>query len=231
MSESFRDNYRVTYVVDLVFCIDTTGSMEHIIDIVKQNAINLYTDIQKSMAEKNKKIDTMRVRLISFKDYLADGMDAIATSEFFTLPSEANDLKNCVSVFDASGGGDDPEDGLEALAFAMRSSWNNDGIKKRHVIVVWSDAPTHQIGYGRTATNYPENMPESFQALSLWWGDPQNPGLMDQRAKRLLMFVPNAPEWSRITKEWDNVIHVPQVSKGLNDLDYQEVISAISNSI
>ncbi len=41
------------------------------------------------------------------------------------------------------------EDGLEALGYAMKSDWNNDGMKKRHVIVLWTDANTHPIGYGK----------------------------------------------------------------------------------
>ena len=73
------------------------------------------------------------------------------TTRFFNLPEEADLLKNLIGQITAMGGGDDPEDGLEALAFAMRSDWDKEGMKKRHVIVVWSDAATHPLGYGREA--------------------------------------------------------------------------------
>ena len=36
-------NYKVTYGVDLVFCIDVTMSMAHILDTVKQNALRFYS--------------------------------------------------------------------------------------------------------------------------------------------------------------------------------------------
>ena len=39
------EGYKLTYHVDMVFCIDATGSMRHVLDLVKQNALNLYRDI------------------------------------------------------------------------------------------------------------------------------------------------------------------------------------------
>ena len=33
-------NYQITYNVDMVFCIDCTGSMGNIIEMVKKNALN-----------------------------------------------------------------------------------------------------------------------------------------------------------------------------------------------
>ena len=37
--------YKLTFGIDLVFCIDATGSMDHILDTVKNNALNLYKEI------------------------------------------------------------------------------------------------------------------------------------------------------------------------------------------
>ena len=71
-------NYRnLTYNVDMVFCIDCTGSMENIIDIVKRNALNFYHDVTSVMEKKNKHITQLRVRVVAFRDYLADGADAM----------------------------------------------------------------------------------------------------------------------------------------------------------
>ena len=33
-------NYKLTYNVDIVFCIDATGSMDNVINIVKENALH-----------------------------------------------------------------------------------------------------------------------------------------------------------------------------------------------
>ena len=112
--------YKLTYHVDMVFCIDATGSMRHVLDLVKQNAMNLYRDIAAEMEKKHKVIDRMRVRVIAFRDYVADGEDAMLSSEFFNLPEEAQVFHDCVDGIQAKGGGDIPEDGLEALAYAIR---------------------------------------------------------------------------------------------------------------
>ena len=56
------------YNVDMVFCIDATGSMNHVIDTVKNNALNFYRDVVDSMELKQKSINTTRVRVVIFLD-------------------------------------------------------------------------------------------------------------------------------------------------------------------
>ena len=80
------DSYKLTYHVDMVFCIDATGSMRHVIEFVKKNALNLYHDIVAEMASKHKLVNKMRVRVIAFRDYVADGEEAMLSSDFFELP-------------------------------------------------------------------------------------------------------------------------------------------------
>lgn len=226
-------NYQLTYNVDITLVIDVTGSMSPIINTVKNNALNLYSDIVRKMEEKNKHIENLRIRVISFRDYAADGEAAMDGSDFFLLPAQKDDLFDCIHSLTAAGGGDEPENGLEALAYAIRSDWNKEGIKKRHIIVVWSDASTHPLGNGNHAPNYPAGMPKTFQDLTLWWGDLASQGeYMDQRSKRLLLFTPNAAGWDRIINEWDNIVHVPSASgTGLRDVDYDTILSSVANSI
>ena len=225
-------NYKITYNVDMVFCIDATGSMDGIINMVKKNALNLYSDVMSHMAKKNKHIDQLRVRIVAFRDYLADGDDAMLVTDFFSLPQQAEDFENCVKSIEAFGGGDDPEDGLEALAYAIKSKWNTEGMKKRQVIVVWSDAATHELGFGRSEASYPANMARDFTELTSWWGDKQNSGFINQNAKRLLLFTPNDNYWSTISDTWDNVIHFPSIAgEGLGEFDYSQIIDTISNTI
>lgn len=103
--------------------IDVTGSMGHIINMVKKNALNLYEDVYNNMKAKQKVISKMRIRVIAFRDYLADGADAMLVSNFFDMPEQSEQLKQCVELLKAEGGGDVPEDGLEALAYAIKSKW------------------------------------------------------------------------------------------------------------
>jgi len=225
-------NYKITYNVDMVFCIDATGSMDKVINMVKNNALNFYEDVMNAMAKKSKTIDKLRVRVIAFRDYIADGDEAMMVTDFFELPSQAGDFEKCVRSIEADGGGDDPEDGLEALGYAIKSKWDTEGMKKRQVIVLWTDATTHELGFGSSAPNYPSKMAKTFDELTSWWGDRQNKGFIDQNAKRLLLFAPDGQHWNTISDIWDNVIHVPSAAgKGLREIDYTQVIDSISNTI
>ena len=227
-------NYKtlMAYEVDLVFCIDATGSMDPILDTVKRNALNFYQDFKNAMDGKGKKVSQLRIRVVAFRDYFYDKDKAMMVTNFFNLPEMANDFEKCVKSIIADGGGDDPEDGLEALAYAMKSDWSKGATKKRHVIVVWSDDGTHDLGFGSSVSNYPKGMPKDFNELTEWWGSRKQPGLMDESAKRLLIFAPNKQGWSTIRENWNNVIHVEtEAGTGLQGCEYSEILEVICNSI
>jgi hypothetical protein len=153
-------------------------------------------------------------------------------TNFFELPAQAEDFRACVHSIEADGGGDDPEDGLEALAYAMKSDWDMSAQKHRHVIVVWSDDAAHELGHGKMMANYPKNMAKDFDELTEWWGSRSVPGIMNEKAKRLLLFTPNVPYWSNIRNNWNNVVmYESEAGSGLEDCDYSQILNAISNSI
>lgn len=230
MGSNYRN--RMTYEVDLVFCIDSTMSMDPILDTVKKNALNFYQDFHNVMSEKDKKVSQLRIRVVAFRDYYYDHERAMMVTNFFKLPSMSEDFEACVKSIIPDGGGDDPEDGLEALAYAMKSDWGMGSAKKRHVIVVWSDEGTHELGFGKKVSNYPKGMPKDFNELTEWWGSKGNPGLMDENAKRLLIFAPDKDGWRMIRENWNNVIHVEtEAGTGLQDCEYSEILDVICNSI
>lgn len=228
----------MVYAVDMVFCIDATGSMEDmsghqtkVINMVKKNAVNFYRDLSEAMTEKRKVVSQLRVRIVAFRDYLADAEKAMLVTDFFLLPQQTKEFEACINSITAEGGGDIPEDGLEALAYAIKSKWANDTAKKRHVIVVWTDAPAHSLGHGSASKFYPKGMPKDMSELNDWWDD------MNENAKRLIMFAPEAdrPEedyWGYISRNWDNVIHYPSAAgNGLAEKSYGEILDAIANSV
>ena len=220
------------YNVDIVFCIDVTGSMEKLIKLVQKNVSHFYKDVQSAAKRANKHIDVFRVRLIAFRDYLADNDDAMYSSEFFTLPDDNVKFQKCVNSLVALGGDDDQEDGLEALAFAIRSKWNNSSKKKRHLIVLWTDDDAHDLGFGKESPAYPVGMAVNIRDLTAWWGDYDAPGFMDQDAKRLILFAPAKPHWLQISKGWNKVLHVEsQAGQGLSEFDYEQVIDAILRTV
>lgn len=220
------------YNIDICLCIDKTGSMAPIIDTVKHNALNLYQDVRNQLEEKGKHVDQFRIRVVWFGDYLADKKPMLM-SRFLSLPEDEKIFEEFVKGVQPDGGGDNPEDGLEALAYAIRSDWCKTGWKKRHIVAVFTDAPPHDLGYGRAASTYPKaGMPEDFGKLSEMWGDEDNSGEMDFRAKRLLLFAPKTSYWDLIGTSWENtVIRPAEADNGLEDVSYQAILNVIVNSV
>lgn len=220
------------YDVDICLLIDKTGSMYPIIDTVKANALRLYGDIVRDLEERKKCITNLRIRVMTFGDYMEDGADAFYGCDFLQMPEQAALLEQCVNSIRAEGGGDIPEDGLEALAFGIRSEWCKGNNRKRHIICLFTDAPPHDLGHGRSVPGYPADAPTSLAELRSMWGTDGYPGEMDQYAKRLLLFAPDCEAWAQIAREWNQVVLRPVVSdKGLGDVSYQEMLDKISNSI
>lgn len=225
-------NYNDTYNVDIVMCIDSTGSMGSLLDMVKQNAINFYNDFTSELAKKDKQVNELRVKVISFRDYIADGENAMLRTDFFSLPQQAAEFEQVVRGIMPEGGGDEPEDSLEALAYAIKSKWTGGGTKRRHVIVLWTDASAHELGFGKKAPNYPQKMAKDFSELTEWWGFGQYAGVMERNAKRLLIYAPPVEPWNTIAQSWDNTLFYPsKAGSGLEDKTYQEILNTICSSV
>jgi hypothetical protein len=220
----------LTYAVDIVFCIDVTGSMTPIIDQVKANALRFYDDVQSNLTAKGKNVDQLRVRVIGFRDFAADGAAALEESPFFSLPDERADFSAFVNGLVAEGGGDAPESGLEAVALAIDSPWTTTGDRRRQVIVVWTDQPAQPLDPSVLPPDIASRVPFDFSALTDAWEDEQ--GRMGSSSKRLILFAPDGPGWSDISGVWENVVHHPsQAGGGLSEVDYGTIIDSIGNSV
>jgi len=220
----------LSYAVDIVFCIDVTGSMTPIIDAVKANALGFYDDVQANLIAKGKNVEQLRVRVIAFRDFLADGVAALEESAFFTLPAERAGFSEFVNGLIAQGGGDAPESGLEAVSLAINSPWTSTGDRRRQVIVVWTDQPAQPLDPSVVPADLSSRVPADFSALTDLWEDEQ--GLMGSSSKRLILFAPDGPGWSDISSVWENVVHHPsQAGGGLSEVDYGTIIDSIGNSV
>jgi len=158
-------------------------------------------------------------------------------SRFFELPRDNEDLARTIRGIKVFGGGDEPEDGLEALAYAMESEWNTDGVrnggmKNRQIIVMWTDASAHELGFGAKSPYYPKNMPKNFMDLTDMWYNEQME-CMSFQSKRLLLYAPeHTSGWDEIAREWDNVIYYPSnAGEGLQETSYDLIIAQIANSV
>jgi len=156
----------VKYAVDLVMCIDGTGSMHPIIDQVKSEGLTFYSKLEVKMEEKKKKVDQIRVKVIVFRDYYADEPDkAMVCSDFCDLRSQSSNYTNFVSDIEADGGGDEPENGLEALALAINSNWETG--QQRQVIVIYTDASAYSLDKGPKPSHYPNNIAKTLADRSM----------------------------------------------------------------
>ena len=220
----------LSYAVDIVFCIDVTGSMSPIIDAVKANALRFYDDVQTNLTAKGKNVDELRVRVVAFRDFAADGEAALQESDFFRLPAEQGGFSNFVNGLFAEGGGDAPESGLEAVALAINSPWTTRGDRRRQVVVVWTDQPAHPLDPAILPPELRDRVPADFSALTDLWED--NQGRLGASSKRLILFAPDGPGWSDISGVWENVVHNPsQAGGGLSDVDYGTIVDSIGNSV
>ena len=219
------------YTVDIVMCIDSTGSMGGIMNTVKASALKFYPDLKKALEEKDKQVETLRVKVISFRDFYADGSNAVVESSFFELPEQQGSFQDFVNNLRPEGGGDEPESGLEAMALAIRSPWNPSGDKKRQIIVMYTDAPAHALDkVSAKPSNYPEAIPKNMNELMDWWAGQEAP--ISLSAQRLIIYAPDCEPWSDISNAWENTIHYPsQAGMGLKEIDYDTILAAIVRSV
>jgi hypothetical protein len=230
----------LTYAVDIVFVIDATASMRGVLDWVKNRSVSFNQDLRSMHRAVGKLFDRLRVRVIVYRDFLADAAgEALMSTEFLTLqynrsvtlPDEIERFDAFMQAIEATGGGPgDRESGLEALAAAIRSPWVIGATKRRQIIVVWTDGGTHDLDGGVwKPPGYPADMPRSFDELTDMWDGDQ---YMDRNAKRLILFAPDIYAWTDIANNWENTLHyVARAGEGLRDNDYRMILDAIANSV
>ncbi|MGI5199728.1 vWA domain-containing protein [Streptomyces sp. CA-288835] len=231
--EQYQGNLQ--YAVDIVLCVDATGSMFPVLDNVKSSALQFHDRLNDVMAKKGKAISQLRLKVIAFRDFGDDASNAIQQTEFLHLPSQARDFEDFVRGIDATGGGDIPESGLEALALAINSPWETGLDRRRHVIVMFTDAPAHPLGtIGTSAPTYPAGIPRGIDELFEQWGYARSQtAVMEQSAKRLVLFAPDESPWSDpIAEEWDLTLHfASKAGQGLEEFEMDEIIETIANSL
>jgi hypothetical protein len=223
------------YAVDIVLCIDTTGSMGPTLDNVKHSALSFPTRLAEEMAGKGRGISSLRLKVVAFRDFGADAVDAIMETRFLSVPADLDEFARTVRDLRPSGGGDEPESGLEALALAMAAPWEKGLDRRRHVIVLFTDASAHPLGDPRqtAAATYPRSVPSSLDELFGQWGHSRSSGaLMDNSAKRLLIFAPEVYPWNDIADDWNNTLFFPSAAgDGLEEWEMDEIIATIANSL
>jgi hypothetical protein len=224
------------YAVDIVMCIDVTLSMTPVLANVARSALEFPARLAEEMTKKGRSISSLRLKVIAFRDFGDEPKDALMVSPFFRAPDQLRQFQQTVRGLRADGGGDEPESGLEALAMALASDWETGLDRRRHVIVMFTDASAHQLGDPgqMRAHTYPRSIPQSLDDLFDQWGygtaEPNT--LMENSAKRLLMFTPDVYPWNEIASDWNNSLMFPsEAGEGLEEWEMDQIIATIANSL
>lgn len=204
------------FQADVIMCIDCTQSMDNIINTIKMNAINFYPDLKKRCVSHGKEILSMRIKVIAFRDF--GDLKPFETSIFFDMPEQESQFRSYVTNLHPYGGGDDPERGYDALGMAIESEWNMTE-NAHQVIILWTDNASHPL--------QPTSKYKSVEEMSTAWKSK-----MGKNGKRLIIFAPNHPTWTFLEQNWDKTIrHDVNFGKGLTDIDYEEMLKTLSESI
>lgn len=119
--------------VEVVFALDTTGSMSGLIDGAKRKIWS----IAQFIAQGDPKPD-VRIGLVAYRDI----GDAYVT-RFYDLSDDLDGVFEHLSSFQAEGGGDTPEHVSKALYDAVyKTSWTMDQSALKQIYLV-GDAPPH----------------------------------------------------------------------------------------
>ncbi len=217
--------------IDIVFCIDGTGSMAPCIESVKSNARKFYLNFAAAMTDLGSEIDSMRVKIIVFRDYHDDGDESMVESSFFELPADNAEFEKYLSDISANGGGDDPENGLEALYYAMKSDFTT-GSKDRQVIVMFTDAEALELKQRAAEPNYPADMVDEKGLIETWSCLVQEKNFkLRERNKRLVIFAPDGTKYKELRSKLNRSVFEPvDMSHGLGDMDFKEIIKIIAAS-
>src|SRR4051794_24600858 len=119
--------------VEVVFCLDTTGSMTKLIDGAKAKIWSICNQIAGG-----KPTPDLKVGLVAYRDK----GDAYVT-KVYDLTDDLDAIHGHLRTFQAQGGGDAPESVNQALDDAVNKvKWSTDN-KSLRIIFLVGDAPPH----------------------------------------------------------------------------------------
>jgi Mg-chelatase subunit ChlD len=128
--------------VDIVFVLDVTESMQPYVDAVKQNIINFVQDLAGNNRD-------YRLGLVTFEDYVISKYPDCNCEYRTQMTSNVQKFITWVGSLHAGGGGDIPEDQLDALAYASTFPFRPEA---QGIIIMITDAPPHVAGDGPDRT-------------------------------------------------------------------------------
>lgn len=218
--------YQFSQTADLVLCLDATGSMTPLWEMVVARAASFPFDIIEYLTAKNRLVEPVRVRVVIFRDTHVD-VDPIVATDFFVLPDDASAFTGFLGGIVVGGSADEPESGLEALAVAIHSEWRASVPRCRQVIVLMTDASAHPFGrgLGNLSIALRDQIPDSFEELSESWSNLSV-------HKRLIVLAPGVEPWRTLVERWECALLLPSVAgTGIEAYEYEELLWILFESI
>lgn len=122
--------FKAACSTDLLFLIDTTGSMGPYIEAAKRQVRDIVRDIKEAFFDEA----DVRIAVVGYKDH--NDTDKI---QFLDFTPSADTVSTFLDKLTAFGGGDAPEDVLGAIQKALNASW----LMQTRCIIHIADAPPH----------------------------------------------------------------------------------------
>jgi Mg-chelatase subunit ChlD len=120
--------------LEMVFALDTTGSMGGLIEGAKQRIWGIVNEVMQSESRPN-----VRVGLVAYRDR----GDRYVT-EVFPVTDNLDAVYSALMDYRAEGGGDTPENVRRALADAVhKAGWSQQSNRIAQVVFLVGDAPPH----------------------------------------------------------------------------------------
>lgn len=195
--------------IDIVFCIDGTGSMASCIEFIKTNIKKLYDEIMNRFIYTDNW--TIRIKAIVFKN---DDSDTFEISPFFKLSEENNDFENFMNNIKV-GGNSSANNGLEALYCAMQSDFTTES-KDRQIIVLLTDNDA-----------LPLKTIDEDTFIDTWTCNNQYLKLRE-KLKKLVIFAPEKSKYADLLLKFNRMFYRPvKASNGLSEVSFEEIVTLL----
>ena len=169
--------------VDIVFVIDTTGSMREEIDGVINTCIAFANKLRANNRD-------FRLGLVAFGDEIR-----VVRNTDKRLTADADEFKSWVTELNADGGDDEPEIALDGLEQATTMQFRDTAQK---VLILITDAPPHEQGDGTTFSHVsPTTLPatlhkEGFVVYAVAYNHPDYHAIVTTTGGKFYELTPGA---------------------------------------
>lgn len=132
--------FKAACSTDLLFLMDTTGSMASYINAAKEQVKGIVSSIGEAFLNEA----VIRIAVVGCKDH-----GDIPSIEFLDFTTDADAVRTFIDGLKATGGNDTPEDVLGGIRQALNATWKNQTRCMIHI----ADAPPHGINLQNSAVS------------------------------------------------------------------------------